>query len=374
MYIIRFALNLFRERVTLTVSIPWGRFRPTTVAAGLILLLLLASVLVACGSSSSSSESTDASASSSAASGSETSTATSDAFPVTITDDNGDTVTIESAPENIVSTSVTLTGMLLAIDAPVSASAGAGEGTDLATEDGFFKQWSDVAEERDVTPLWHAGSEPSVETVLAEDPDLIVVSLIGGDSAMDILAQLRDVAPTIVIDYGSQSWQDAITKLGEATGRTAQAEQVIADFDASVAEAREAITVPEGTISAFFEFADGGTTNLATAESPQAQLLVDLGFTLAEVPESVIGVNTSMGNRRDIIQLSPETVVEGLNGDTWIVLAPSENSERFIETSPQFAAAPAVQNDAIYYMGADSFRLDPYSAANMVESVKSQFS
>jgi iron complex transport system substrate-binding protein len=67
-------------------------------------------------------------------------------WPRQITDSRGPH-TLESQPLRIVSTSVTLTGSLLAIDAPVVAS-GATTPNRVADGQGFLRQWSDVAKAR----------------------------------------------------------------------------------------------------------------------------------------------------------------------------------------------------------------------------------
>ena len=52
-----------------------------------------------------------------------------------------------------VSASVTLTGSLLAVDAPVTASGATMPNSPVADDQGFFTQWSDVAKEKDVKAL-----------------------------------------------------------------------------------------------------------------------------------------------------------------------------------------------------------------------------
>ena len=113
-------------------------------------------------------------------------------WPLTITDDAGHEVTIDKAPESIVSTSVTLTGSLLAVDAPVTASGATMPNSPVADDKGFFTQWSDVAAEKKVEALYQG--DPDVEAVLAEEPDLIVVSKTGQDSASAIYDR-RDHRP-----------------------------------------------------------------------------------------------------------------------------------------------------------------------------------
>lgn len=65
-------------------------------------------------------------------------------WPRQIADSRG-THTLESQPLRIVSTSVTLTGSLLAIDAPVVASGATTPNNRVADAQGFLRQWGDVA-------------------------------------------------------------------------------------------------------------------------------------------------------------------------------------------------------------------------------------
>lgn len=69
-------------------------------------------------------------------------------------------MTIDSQPENIVSTSETLTGSLLAADAPVKATGITQANSPLADDKGFFTQWGDVAEERGVKALSGITTKP----------------------------------------------------------------------------------------------------------------------------------------------------------------------------------------------------------------------
>ena len=98
-------------------------------------------------------------------------------WPRQITDSRG-THTLESQPQRIVSTSVTLTGSLLAIDAPVIASGATTPNNRVADDQGFLRQWSKVAKERKLQRLYIG--EPSAEAVAAQMPDLILISATGG--------------------------------------------------------------------------------------------------------------------------------------------------------------------------------------------------
>ena len=102
-------------------------------------------------------------------------------WPRQVTDSRG-VHTLESKPTRIVSTSVTLTGSLLAIDAPVVASGATTPNNRVADAQGFLRQWGDIAKQRKVARLYIG--EPSAEAVAAQMPDLILISATGGDSAL----------------------------------------------------------------------------------------------------------------------------------------------------------------------------------------------
>ncbi|WP_127842796.1 Fe2+-enterobactin ABC transporter substrate-binding protein [Actinomyces wuliandei] len=343
------------------------------VVAALLVAVLLAVGLTACGSGLGGSDD----ASGSAGTDQAVASASADGgWPRTVqTDDDTDAeLTLDAQPETIVSTSVTLTGSLLAVGAPVVASgATAPDQEGLSDSSGFFLQWSDVAQEQGVEVAYE-NSAPEAESVAQYSPDLIVVAKTGGDSAMDIIDQLRDVAPVLVVDYGTRSWQDVTTLLGEATGQEEQAEEVVSDFDSKVAQAKESVTVPEGDTSAFIVAGDdSGDAMVLTEESPQVQLLTELGFTMAAVPDDVQG-EESMGERGDIIELSGENVQKGLVGENWVVVAADQATRDTMDSNEAYTTAAPVRDDKVSYMPSTTFRLDYYSAQEMLDALTESYS
>ena len=109
-------------------------------------------------------------------------------WPRQVTDSYG-THTLPSQPLRIVSTSVTLTGSLLAIDAPVVASGATTPNNRVADSQGFLRQWSEVAKARKLARLYIG--EPSAEAVAAQMPDLILVSATGNGSRKEGLTCTR---------------------------------------------------------------------------------------------------------------------------------------------------------------------------------------
>ncbi|MGC3020353.1 Fe2+-enterobactin ABC transporter substrate-binding protein [Brevibacterium sp. FAM 24630] len=303
-------------------------------------------------------------------------TAADGQWPLTITDDAGHEVIIDEAPESIVSTSVTLTGSLLAVDAPVTASGATMPNSPVADDQGFFTQWSDVAKEKDVKALYQG--DPDVEAVLAEEPDLIVVSKTGQDSANAIYDQLSDIAPTVVIDYGDKDWQEVTTKLGEITGHEDEAKKVNDEFGSRAEEVKSAIDAPKQPVTGmiFNEKAKGGgsgaSANIWTPESAQGKLLQEVGFELAEVPEGTAGQG-EMGKRADIVEVTGENLSKAVTGESVFLFNANEKTAASYAKNSLVESTPAVKNDAVYPMGLDSFRLDYYSATNVLDRIEDEF-
>lgn len=290
-------------------------------------------------------------------------------WPRTIQTSNGP-LTLQQPPQRIVSTSVTLSGTLLAINAPLIGSGATSRSSSVSDAQGFFTQWGAVAKARQVKPLYI--SQPNAEAIAAEAPDLIVIAATGGDSALRLCDQLQTIAPVLVIDYGDKSWQALTLQLGEITGHEADAQQVIAAFDQRVEAVRNKITLPPQPTSALVYYEDGRGMNLWTPASAQGALLQDLGFTLAAPPANFQG-STSMGKRNDIIQLNGENMADGITGNTLLLFAADEKTVPQVAKNPFLAHLPAVQQHDIFAVGNDTFRLDYYSASNMLSSIERQF-
>ena len=278
--------------------------------------------------------------------------------------------TLERKPTRIVSTSVTLTGSLLAIDAPVIASGATTPNNRVADAQGFLRQWGDIAKQRKVARLYIG--EPSAEVVAAQMPDLILISATGGDSALALYDQLSAIAPTLIINYDDKSWQELLTQLGTMTGHEKQAAERIAAFDEQLAQVKQQMTLPPQPVNAIVYTAAAHTANLWTTESAQGKLLHQLGFTLADLPAG-LHTSKSQGKRHDIIQLGGENLATGLNGEGLFVFAGDQKDVDAIYSNPLLAHLPAVQNKRVWALGTETFRLDYYSAMLVLQRLESIF-
>ncbi|WP_312178343.1 Fe2+-enterobactin ABC transporter substrate-binding protein [Arthrobacter sp.] len=289
-------------------------------------------------------------------------------WPRTITHEAGETV-IEAQPENIASTSLSVTGTLLSIDAPVTATSVSPARSGTADENGFFSQWADVAVERGVEPLYTIG-EFDLEAVIAQDPDLIVVSTSGADSVLDQYDALSEIAPTIVVNYGDQTWQDLAEELGEATGLEEKASSVVEEFDASVAETADTLAVPAGTTASIVSFNPGEVSPVGKTTGPHSQLISALGYTIAE-PDAQY--DTSAQKREDFAFTSYEGLSASVTGDYTFLISSTEETVEAFTSDPTLANLPSVQAGQVYSMGPESFRLDYYSASDIIDWFNTSF-
>lgn len=321
---------------------------PARAVAGVTVVAIAALATVGCSSTSD----TDTS---------ESATSQTEGWPRTFTNADGTTTKITKKPEAIVSTSVSVTGTLLAFDAPVVASGAGSSGE-------FFAQWADVANERDVANLWPAG-KVDLEAVYAHTPDLVVVSATGADSLVEQIGELRAIAPTIVVDYGGQTWQELAATLGQATGLEAEAEQTVTAFDDYVQEAASKIQVPDGGANVISFNGAGESNPIARQDSAQARLLSDLGFTIEDPnPEW----NTRSQLREDFIWTAYENLTT-LTAETTFILSKDDAGAQAFADDPVLANVPSVKQGQVYGLGLNSFRVDQYSATEIVDSVVARF-
>ena len=107
--------------------------------------------------------------------------------------------------------------------------------------------------------------------VEAVDPDLILGS---ADDQAKLYQDLSRIAPTVMTDGGGGQWKLNLRLVGEALGRTNDAEQLLTEYDREAAEAREAIS-GRPTVAVARMSADG--LRYAPRDSFAATILTDAG-------------------------------------------------------------------------------------------------
>lgn len=344
-------------------------------------------VLVSCSQADESANGSDAASTSAHATSSETAGETAgseddatswprtvDSLVVNNGEVTGDTeeVEITEQPKNIVSTSVTLTGSLLAMDAPIKATGGAAAGG-LADEQGFFLQWADEAAEQGVESLYNL--EVDVEAIAAQDPDMILVSASGQDSAVAEYDKLSAIGvPVVVVDYSDQGWDEIMSLLAEATGHEKDAAEAIQQYEDRLEEVTKAIELPEQPTNFVMPLPGDRGLNFWSAESAQGQLLEDIGFEVAVPDDEIVDTAGPRGARKDVKTVVPENAPKAITGETVLTMSTTGGDPvEELKNNPLLANNPAIANDAIYLLSPELFRLDFYSAMMMLDELEKHF-
>lgn len=151
--------------------------------------------------------------------------------------------------------------------------------------------------------------EPSMDTIAALSPDLIVAN---NDLSASVLKQLRKVAPVLEIQSAKASDQigqmeENLDLIARATGTTDKAEQLKKDLDAKVAEGRKALA-DAGLAGREVAFADGYVASNQVSVRPYTS-----GSLIGDVNEE-IGLKNAWNAKGDEKYGLATTDVEGLTG------------------------------------------------------------
>ncbi|TCB93424.1 iron-siderophore ABC transporter substrate-binding protein [Micromonospora zingiberis] len=255
------------------------RTRVTALAAATALLL------TACGTTESTTEPTPAG---SAAGG-----------PVTVTDSRGKEVKLDNPATKVVALEWGEAEMLVSLGVmPVGVADPKGYAT-WVTAAGLDAGVKDVG----------TRGEPSVDSIVALQPDLVVME--DGRGA-NLVTQLENYVP-VVVTKGSDAADNLgrmradLNMIAQAVGKTAEAEKLLADFDAAIAEGKQKIA-NAGAAGKPFAIADGwkeGST-VSIRMFGQGALVSQIGIQL--------GLTNAWQGKTDEEWGLGQTDVEGLTG------------------------------------------------------------
>ena len=249
-------------------------------------------------------------------------------FPVTISSGGVDTE-IAERPEAIVSLSPTATEMVFAI--------GAGDQV-VAVDD-----QSDFPEDAPSTDL--SSYEPNVEAVLAEGPDLVLLS----DDTNDVVAGLEAAGvPALVLPAAVtiEDTYEQIELVGKATGHLVAAEDLVAEMEGDIDELVAQVPEREVPLTYFHELDD--TLFTVTSDTFIGQIYALAGL------ENVADAADPEGEAAGYPQLSAEYLIDA--DPDLIFLADAECCAQDADTlaaRPGFDQLTAVQRGDIVLLDED---------------------
>ncbi|MGI5281853.1 ABC transporter substrate-binding protein [Nonomuraea polychroma] len=246
-------------------------------------------------------------------------------FPVTIEAGNGK-VTLTKKPERIVSLSATHTETLFAI----------GAGPQVVAVD----SQSNYPAEAPKTDL--SGFKPNVEAIVAQKPDLVIVS----DDLDKVVAELGKLNVPVLHQPAATKIDEAyeeITELGAATGHKAKAEEVVSGMKAAMDKL--AAEAPKDKKLSYYHELDQ-TPYAATSQTFIGQIYAMFGLTniADKAPEAAGGYP----------KLSAEFVAQ--SDPDLIFLADvkcCQQSKETLAKRPGWANLSAIKNDRVIQLDDD---------------------
>ncbi len=200
--------------------------------------------------------------------------------------------------------------------------------------------WNDEHYDPEVTTLLDTADGPPLEAIASLAPDMIIATYEGFDET--VYDSLTGIAPTVAYpgEPWTTPWREQTRMIGEALGKAAEAEQLVADADASVTEIAAEHPEFEGLTFAYASIG-AEALYLYLPTDPRVQLIEDLGFTVAPAVEE-LGADAEEGTC--YAQLALESAPE-IDSDVIVGFADGLSAEE-VAALPIYGQVPAIQDDA----------------------------
>lgn len=166
------------------------------------------------------------------------------AFPVTLTDAVGNDITIETAPATIVSMIPSNTEILFEL----------GLADEIVGVNDYDNYPEEALEKEKI-----GGIEFNVEKIVSMNPDIVFAHESGLGSGEAGFQQLRDAGVTVFVVKNAANFEETystIEQIGQATGKTVEAEKIVTDMKAKVEEVVAKTATIENKKTVFVETSD----------------------------------------------------------------------------------------------------------------------
>jgi iron complex transport system substrate-binding protein len=264
---------------------------------------------------------------------------TSGAFPVTLEHALGST-TVEREPERVVTWGWGAADAAIALGVTPVAIPFQSYGGDDEGVLPWIRQALEEAGEEIPAVLPDTGDEVPFEEIAATEPDLILAPYSGVTEEQ--YATLSEIAPVVAYpqEAWSTPWRDVVSITGEALGRAEEAEELLADIDARLADERAAHPEFEGVslaavwhqADAFYVYAD---------EDPRVEFMLDLGFVSAPAVDTLETDEATF-----YFTLSTERLDE-LTSDVLVAYATTDEELQGFLRAPYAQVMPQVARGAV---------------------------
>jgi len=201
--------------------------------------------------------------------------------------------------------------------------------------------------------------EPDLDALYATNPDLIIIEAFSADD--EIIAQLEERGVPVLATLGADgsdpigNMKNVFSMIGEATGRTERADQVLQEFDDHLAAAKakvENVDLPTRDFLFFDGWIEGG--NVIIRPYGDGALFTALGEELGMTSAWTNEINEAYGSGGvDPAYGLAQTDIEGLTavGNANLFYSTDDEADSYVNElvkSPIWTSLPAVQQGRAY--------------------------
>ena len=266
-------------------------------------------------------------------------------FPVTVKHIYGETV-IEKQPTRVATVSWVNDDVALALGVvPVAVPKVEWGGNDAGST-----PWKD-AKLAELGAAWGSAKAPAqfseadginAAEIAKAAPDVILAAYSGlKQEDYDTLSKIAPVVAFPELAYGTP-WQESTRLIGQALGKSAEAEKLIADLEVNIkAEAAKYPIAGKTFIYGNLEPAKGDGVNVYTANDNRPRFLSQLGMELAPIV-----TEKTAGSKEFYIPWSAEKANE-LASDVFVTWVPDATTAEQIAADPLLSQIPALTKGAL---------------------------
>jgi len=269
-------------------------------------------------------------------------------YPLTIADATGKTITIEKAPQRIVSTSPAETEILFALG--------------LGDEIVGVSDYDDYPAEAKEKPKVGGVVKPNEEAILGQSPDLVI-----GGISMDkqVAEKMQSLGLPMYITHPStvDEIMNNILTMGKITNRQAQAEEIVAGMKADISRVTEAVqnVKPEEMKKVYLEFAPGWT--VGKGEFMDELITIAKGVNIAADTQGWNQIN-----EEKILQENPDVILyaSGMTDENT-----GKKLEQIIQSRSGWNTIAAIKEEKLYGMDENMLsRPGPRITKGLIEVAK----
>lgn len=244
-------------------------------------------------------------------------------FPLTLTDSVGNDITLETAPATIVSMVPSNTEILFEL----------GLGDAIVGVNDYDDYPAEALEKEKI-----GGQDFNVEKIVSMNPEIVFAHESGLGKGKEGLQQIRDAGIPVFVVKNAANFEETYTTIetiGQATGKTVEAEKIITDMKAKVEEVLAKLVTVDNKKTVFVE------------TSPEPNIYTPGKNTFMDQMLEMIGAENIAADQEDWFMIAPEEIINR-NPDVIIVLYDYiETAVADVYARPGFDTITAIKEKAV---------------------------